>query len=162
MTKDLTVGSPMKLILGFAVPLLFGLLLQQMYSLVDTMIVGKMLGANALAAVGASGSINFLVLGFCMGLCAGFAIPIAQRFGAKDMKGLRKYLANSMWLCIIASVVLTTVTVILCNWIMKAMKTPDEIYTEACGYIRIMFMGIPVIISAIVKHRLYSLQWLRF
>lgn len=146
MTKDLTVGSPMKLILGFAVPLLFGLLLQQMYSLVDTMIVGKMLGANALAAVGASGSINFLVLGFCMGLCAGFAIPIAQRFGAKDMKGLRKYLANSMWLCIIASVVLTTVTIILCNWIMKVMKTPDEIYTEACGYIRIMFMGIPVII----------------
>lgn len=146
MTKDLTVGSPMKLILGFALPLLFGLILQQMYSLVDTMIVGKMLGSNALAAVGASGSLNFLVLGFCMGLCAGFSIPIAQRFGAKDMKGLRIYLANSMWLCIIASIVLTTVTVILCNSIMKMIRTPDEIYTEACGYIRIMFMGIPVII----------------
>lgn len=145
MTKDLTAGSPMKLILGFAVPLLFGLVLQQMYSLVDSMIVGRMLGENSLAAVGASGSVNFLMLGFCMGLCSGFAIPIAQRFGAKDMKGLRKYIANSMWLCMIAAAVLTTVTVVLCGRIMHMMRTPEEIYSEACGYIRIMFAGIPVI-----------------
>ena len=90
-TKDMTVGSPMKLILGFAVPLLFGMLFQQIYSLVDTIIVGQFLGVKALAAVGATGSINFLIIGFCNGMCSGFALPVAQRFGAKDEDGLRKY-----------------------------------------------------------------------
>ena len=89
MTKDLTKGSPMKLILGFGVPLLFGLLFQQFYNMVDTIIVGRMLGVDALAAVGSTGSINFMILGFCIGLCNGFAIPIAQKFGAKDDHGLR-------------------------------------------------------------------------
>ena len=83
MTKDLTHGSPLKLILGFALPLLAGMLFQQLYNLVDTMIVGRFLGVTALAGVGATGSINFLVLGFCMGVCAGFSIPVAQRFGAR-------------------------------------------------------------------------------
>ena len=83
MTKDMTHGSPVKLILGFALPLLAGMLFQQLYNLVDTMIVGRFLGVTALAGVGATGSINFLVLGFCMGVCAGFSIPVAQRFGAR-------------------------------------------------------------------------------
>ena len=83
--KDMTVGSPMKLILGFAVPLLFGFLFQQFYSVVDTIIVGKTLGVDALAGVGATGSVNFLVIGFCMGVCNGFAIPVAQKFGARIM-----------------------------------------------------------------------------
>ncbi len=82
--KDLTEGNPMKLILEFAVPLLGGLLFQQLYSMVDTMIVGRTLGKDALAGVGATGSINFMVIGFCIGVCAGFAIPISQQFGAKD------------------------------------------------------------------------------
>ena len=73
--KDLTVGSPMKLVFGFAVPLLFGFLFQQMYNFVDTAIVGRFLGSAALAAVGATGSLNFLILGFCMGICSGFSIP---------------------------------------------------------------------------------------
>lgn len=78
MTKEMTKGSPIHLILGFAVPTLLGLLFQQLYSLVDTMIVGQLLGAEALVAVGATGSLNFLVIGFCMGLCSGLAIPVAQ------------------------------------------------------------------------------------
>ena len=82
--KDLTNGSPVKLILGFALPLLLGMLFQQFYNLVDTMIVGKLLGATALAAVGSTGSINFFVIGFCMGVCNGFAIPVAQRMGARE------------------------------------------------------------------------------
>lgn len=85
MVKDLTQGKPMRIIIGFAIPLLLGMLFQQFYSLVDTVIVGKTLGVDALAAVGSTGSINFLIIGFCMGACAGFTIPIAQRFGPKTM-----------------------------------------------------------------------------
>ena len=81
-TKELTSGSPMKLILGFAVPLLFGMLFQQFYSLMDTIIVGRYLGVTALAAVGATGSINFLIIGFCQGICNGFGLPVAQRVGS--------------------------------------------------------------------------------
>ena len=94
MTKDLTKGSPMKLIISFAVPLLFGFLFQQFYNLVDTMIVGRFLGVDDLAAVGSTGSINFLVIGFCMGVCNGFAIPVSHKFGAGDYVGMRKYVAN--------------------------------------------------------------------
>ena len=79
MTKDLTTGSPMRLILGFALPTLLGMLFQQLYNMMDTMIVGKLLGATALAAVGSTGSINFFVIGFCMGVCNGFAIPAYGR-----------------------------------------------------------------------------------
>ena len=74
--KDLTKGSPMKLILGFMLPMLLGLLFQQFYNMVDTIVVGQFLGVNALAGVGSTGSVNFLVLGFCMGVCAGFAYPL--------------------------------------------------------------------------------------
>ena len=98
MTKDLTKGSPMKLIISFAVPLLFGFLFQQFYNLVDTMIVGRFLGVDDLAAVGSTGSINFLVIGFCMGVCNGFAIPVSHKFGAGDYVGMRKYVANCAWL----------------------------------------------------------------
>ena len=82
MTKDMTKGSPLRLILGFAFPMLLGMLFQQFYNLVDTMIVGKTLGVSALAGVGATSSINFMIIGFCMGICSGFAIPVAQQFGA--------------------------------------------------------------------------------
>ena len=89
MTRDLTVGKPMGLILSFALPTLFGMLFQQFYNMVDTMIVGKLLGANALGAVGSTGAICFFVIGFCMGLCNGFAIPVAQRTGAGDGRNMR-------------------------------------------------------------------------
>ena len=111
-TKDMTSGSTMKLILGFAVPLLMGMLFQQVYSLVDTIIVGRFLGVSALAAVGATGSINFLIIGFCQGICNGFALPVAQRFGAKDYDGLRKYVGNSAVLSIIFGGAITLITVI--------------------------------------------------
>ena len=89
MTKDMTQGSPLKLILQFALPLLFGNLFQQAYNMVDAAIVGQYLGSNALASVGVSSSIQFLVIGFCLGICTGFAVPVAQAFGAKDMDHLR-------------------------------------------------------------------------
>lgn len=142
-TKDMTVGSPMKLILGFSVPLLFGFLFQQFYSVVDTIIVGKFLGVNALAGVGATGSINFMIVGFCMGVCSGFAIPVAHKFGAKDYSGMRQFVANSVWLSIAFSIVMTVAVAFLCRYILMWMNTPEDIFEDAYIYILIIFLGIP-------------------
>lgn len=144
-TKSLTSGSPTKLIIGFALPLLVGMLFQQFYSLVDTIIVGKTLGVDALAAVGSTGSINFMIIGFAMGICSGFAIPVAQRFGAEDYKSMRKFVANSVWLSIIISVAMTVVVVALTRQILVWMNTPANIIDQAYSYIVVIFAGIPVI-----------------
>ncbi|MDE6282155.1 MAG: oligosaccharide flippase family protein, partial [Oscillospiraceae bacterium] len=124
MTKDLTTGSPMRLILGFTLPTLFGLLFQQLYNMVDAMIVGKLLGAQALGAVGSTGSINFFIIGFCLGVCSGFAIPVAQRMGAKDYPQMRRYVANAAYLSAAIALVLTVTTGIFCRDILAAMHTP--------------------------------------
>lgn len=142
--RDLTSGSPMKLILGFAVPMLLGLLFQQLYNMVDTIIVGKCLGVSALASVGSTGSINFMINGFCIGVCSGFAIPVAQKFGAGDYKGLRKFVANSAWLSVIFAAVMTAVVGVLCMNILVWMRTPADIIQGAYDYIFIIFLGIPV------------------
>lgn len=145
LTKDLTNGNPMSLILGFSVPLLFGMLFQQFYSLVDTIIVGKCIDANALAAVGSTGSINFLIIGFCIGICSGFSIPVAQRFGAGDYAGMRKMVWNGAWLSLAFAAVMTVVVSLFCGQILQAMHTPDDIYEQAYSYISVIFLGIPVI-----------------
>lgn len=141
----MTSGSTMKLILGFAVPLLMGMFFQQVYSLVDTIIVGRFLGVSALAAVGATGSINFLIVGFCQGICNGFALPVAQRFGAKDYDGLRKYVGNSAVLAIIFGGAITLITVIACRPILELMQTPSDIIDLSYNYIVVIFAGIPAI-----------------
>lgn len=142
-TKDMTVGSPMRLILGFSIPLLCGALFQQFYSVVDTVIVGRILGVNALAGVGATGSVNFMIVGFCMGVCSGFSIPIAHKFGAGDYSGMRQFAANSAWLAAIFSVVITVTVVFLCKNILIWMKTPEDIFAESYAYIVVIFAGIP-------------------
>jgi len=143
-TKKLTEGNPLNLILGFSIPMLAGLLFQQMYNLVDTIIVGQTLGDNALAAVGSTGSINFLINGFCMGICSGFAIPVAQRFGAESYDSMRKFVGNSIILSAIFSIVLTTIVSIYCYDILQIMQTPEDILDLAYSYISIIFFGIPV------------------
>ena len=145
-SKDLTTGNPMKLILNFGVPLLFGMLFQQFYNMVDSIIVGKQLGVDALAAVGSTGSINFMVLGFCIGICNGFAIPIAQAFGAKDTNRLKSYIANCVWCSLLFAVVLTIIIGILTKDILTVMRTPSNIFDDAYIYIFIIFMGIPATI----------------
>lgn len=142
--QDMTAGSPASHILRFFFPLLFGMLFQQFYNLVDTAIVGKFLGPAALAAVGATGSVNFLVIGFCMGVCNGFAIPVAQKFGAKDERGLRCFVANSIWLAIIFAIIMTVTVSMLCRTILIWMDTPPDIMEEAYSYIYVIFLGIPV------------------
>ncbi len=155
-TKDMTVGSPMKLILGFSIPLLFGFLFQQFYSVVDTIIVGQFLGVNALASVGATGSINFMIIGFCMGVCNGFAIPVSHKFGARDYSGMRQFVANSAWLSIAFSIVMTAAVTLLCRNILTWMNTPEDIFENAYRYILIIFIGIPAtflynILSGIIR-----------
>ncbi len=156
MTKDMTNGSPMKLILGFSVPLLFGYLFQQFYNLVDTLIVGRFLGVNELASVGATGSINFLIIGFCMGVCNGFAIPLAQKFGARDYKGMRAFMMNAVYLSIGFAALMTVLTVVFCMPILRLMRTPEDIIQGSYDYIVVIFMGIPVtylynLISGIIR-----------
>ena len=143
MTKDLTQGSPVRLILGFALPLLAGMLFQQLYNLVDTLIVGRFLGMEALAGVGATGSINFLVLGFCMGVCSGFAIPVAQQFGAREESRMREFVANGTWLSIVFALVMTVLTVAYCADILRVMNTPTDCFEQAYDYIVVIFAGIP-------------------
>lgn len=142
--RDLTEGKPFRLVIGFALPLLFGVLFQQLYSFVDTAIVGRTLGAEKLGAVGSTGSVNFLILGFCMGICSGFAIPVAQSFGAKDYSEMRRFIVHSARLCAVIGVSLGIATALLCPTILKWMNTPEEIIGDATDYIRIIFAAIPV------------------
>lgn len=145
MTKDMTSGSPGHLILRFTIPLIFGNLFQQFYSMVDTIIVGRFLGKESLAAVGSTGSINFLIIGFCLGLCSGFAIPVSQQFGAKNFAEMKKYIGNTIWLTIWSSVLFTVATVLLCRPMLEWMNTPSDIIEEAYWYIVVIFAGIPAI-----------------
>lgn len=142
-TKEMTSGAPLPLILNFTLPLLLGNLLQQTYSLVDAAIVGKFLGINALASVGASSSVIFLILGFCNGCCGGFGIPIAQKFGAHDYSTMRKYVWASLKLTTVMSVLIAIVTSLLCAFILRTMRTPENIFYDAYLYLLITFIGVP-------------------
>ena len=143
MTRDLTEGRPLKQIVSFALPLLFGLLFQQLYSFVDTAVVGRFLGAERLAAVGATSSVNFLVIGLCLGLCSGFSIPVAQAFGAKDEPEVRRCVFHAIVLSAVLSVVFAVTSTLLCKPLLRLMNTPEEIIDHSAGYIGIIFAAIP-------------------
>lgn len=143
MTKDMTEGNPLLLILKFALPLLAGNLLQQGYNVADAAIVGRFLGTNALAGVGASSSVQFLILGFCIGTCTGFCVPVAQRFGAGDYSSMRRFVYNSFVLSAILAVVLTIFCAVFCNQIVELLATPDDIFADAYIYLLVILLGIP-------------------
>ena len=142
-TKELTHGNPLPLLLNFAWPLLLGNMLQQTYSLVDAAIVGNFLGIHALASVGASSSVIFLILGFCYGCCGGFAIPIAQKFGARDYSSMRHLVNVALKLSGFMAVVIALITSLMCASILRWMATPDNIFEGAYIYLLITFIGIP-------------------
>ena len=146
MTRDLTIGSPMKLVAGFMLPLWGGMLFQQFYNMVDTMIVGKYLGVNALAGVGSTGAICFMVMGFCIGICSGFVIPIAQKFGEGNYPELRRFMVNGAYLAALFALVMTVLTTFLCGDILHWMKAPADTYRYAYDYVFVIFLGIPVCI----------------
>lgn len=141
--REMTKGKSLPLLLKFTVPLLLGNLLQQTYSLIDAAIVGQFLGIHALASIGASTSVVFLIFGFCNGCCNGFAIPVAQKFGARDYDALRRYVYVSLKISIVISLFLAILTSWLCADILKLMKTPDVIFENAYWYLFIAFVGIP-------------------
>lgn len=143
LTRDLTEGRPLKRIVFFALPMLFGVLFQQFYSFVDTAVVGRYLGAERLAAVGATGSVNFLVIGLCLGLCSGFSIPIAQAFGAKDERQMRRCVFHAVVLSGVLSVVFAVLSTVFCKPLLRLMNTPEEIIDASASYISIIFAAIP-------------------
>ena len=142
-TNDMTVGSPTRDILRFAIPLILGYILQQMYQIIDAVIVGRWIGVGALAAVGASSSVMFLIMGFCNGSCAGFSIPIAQAFGAKDFAKMRCYVGNAIRLGIVFAVVITLMSCTLCTRILYLVNTPDDIFHDAWIFLFLQFAAIP-------------------
>ena len=143
MNGNMTQGSPLKLILRFALPLLMGNLLQQTYNIIDAAIVGRMLGTQALASVGASSSVQFLVLGFCTGTCCGFGVPVAKNFGARDYKKMKDCIFHSAVLGAVIAAILTTACALLCPQILHILSTPEDIYRNAYLYLLIIFLGIP-------------------
>ena len=152
----MTVGSPLGLMVSFAMPLLLGNLFQQFYNMADAAIVGRYLGSNALAGVGVSSSVQFLVIGFCLGVCSGFGICVAQRFGARDLSDMRRYVYHALILTAVISLVVTTATALLTPQILHLLNTPSDIYKEAYDYLFVVFLGIPFImlynvLSAILR-----------
>lgn len=142
--KDMTRGNPTRLILQFAIPLLIGQLFQLVYSLTDTRIVGSFLGEQALAAVGATNSLNSLMIGFLMGLTNGFAIVTARYFGAQDQKGVKKAIAGTLVLSIGTVFVLTIILVAFLNPLLLLLNTPDILLEQASSYFRIILLGMIV------------------
>lgn len=143
----MTTGNPTKLLIGFALPMMFGNLFQQMYSLVDTLVVGRGVGVNGLSAVGSAGWLDWFFLGNIMGLMQGFMVLISQRFGAGDLKGMRKAVAMSLYLAVAATVVFTVIALTTARPILDLLKTPSETVGMSHSYIRVIFCGIPVIVA---------------
>lgn len=146
-TKKMTVGSPIKLIFSFALPLMVGNVFQQLYTVVDTIVVGQALGVNALAAVGAVDWLNWMMLGIIQGLTQGFGVILAQRFGAEDEKGLRHATANATYLSVVFAVILTIIGLLIARPVLVLLRTPDTIIDMSMSYLVVVFLGIPVIFS---------------
>ena len=140
--NDLTKGKPLKLIFWFTIPLLIGNIFQQFYSLSDTLIVGQTLGVKALAAVGSTGSVQFLIIGFAQGLTAGLSILTAQHFGARDFKAVRRSFAISIVVSLIVGIILTILSLIFVDHILLLMQTPTDIIADARTFLQIMLGGM--------------------
>jgi putative MATE family efflux protein len=142
MQNDLITGKPMRLMIGFTLPILIGNIIQQFYYVIDAIIVGRLLGMNELAAVGSTGSLTFLVIGWIIGITGGFAIVIAQRFGANDREGVKHYTAMSGYLCFLMALIMTVGLLCANKWILTIMNTPEEIYEDTYRFIRVIYIGL--------------------
>lgn len=144
MTKDLTRGAPLPLMLRFLVPMLLGNLFQQLYSITDMVIVGQFLGVDALAGIGATGSLAFLIMGFVFGIAGGFSIPVARAYGAKDLPLVRHTIVNALYLSIALMLVITPTVLLSLEGMLRFMQTPDNIFEDAYRYIFILFAGMSI------------------
>ena len=145
--KDMTTGDEFRLLLGFSVPMLIGNLFQQVYNLVDSVIVGQYVGAEALAAVGATGSISFLLFSLCFGLANGIGIVISQYFGANDERNVRRALFNSVYLIFSAGIVMSVLGVIFARPILTWLNTPADIINDSVLYMQIVSGGLLAVAS---------------
>ena len=143
--KNMTEGKPAKLLLTFSLSLVAGNVFQQLYTVVDTMVVGKYLGVNALAAVGASDWLNWLMLGVIQGLTQGFGIKMAQEFGAGREDELRRSVGNSVVLSLLSTIVLAVLGQLIARPVLMLLQTPAEIMEYTLLYLRIMFAGVPIV-----------------
>ncbi len=142
MQKNMTEGNPLKIIIAFTLPLFIGNLFQQIYNTVDSMIVGRFVGENALAAVGSTGTLMFVVLGLANGMSSGFTVLTAQKYGEGSTEGTKASVANGILLSAVVSLIMTVLSVLLMKPILGTMNTPKEVYPYACDYISIIFGGI--------------------
>ena len=145
--KNMTEGNPGKLIFAFAIPLMAGNVFQQLYTVVDTMVVGKFLGVQALAALGAAEWLNWMMLGTIQGFTQGFGIQMAQDFGAQDYKRLRKTVGGSALLALISAILLVLIGQLIARPVLTLLQTPNEIIGNTLLYIRIMFLGVPIVMA---------------
>lgn len=145
--KNMTEGRPVLLIFSFAIPLMIGNVFQQLYTVVDTMVVGKALGVNALAALGAADWMNWMMLGIIQGFTQGFGILLAQEFGARRYDNLRRSVGNSATLSFLSSIILLGIGQLLAHPVLVLLQTPDRILPDALLYLRIMYLGIPVVMA---------------
>ncbi len=152
MQSDMTKGDPLSIIIRFTIPLFIGNVFQQLYNMCDTIIVGRFVGQNALAAVGSTGTIMFLILGFCSGLTCGFTVLTSQRFGAGDTNGVKKSVVNSVILSLVLVVIMTAGSLAVMKPLLRLMNTPEEIFADAYSYISVICMGI----AASVAYNLLS------
>ncbi len=143
--KNMTEGNPSSLILSFALSLMAGNVFQQLYTVVDTMVVGKVLGVNALAALGAADWLNWMMLGIIQGFTQGFGIMMAQEFGARREASLRKVIGNSATLSVISVIILVILGQLLVTPVLRLLQTPEDIIGNTLLYLRIMFLGIPIV-----------------
>lgn len=142
LQKDMTTGSPGKIILDFTFPIFLGNVFQQFYNMADTVIVGKFVGTKALAAVGSTGTIMFLIFGFILGMTAGFTVLTAQKFGAGDIKAMRQTVGGAALLSIIVTIILTAASMLFMKPLLRFMQTPADIFEDAYSYIMVICAGI--------------------
>lgn len=142
MEQDMTQGKPLSIILKFTLPLLVGNIFQQFYNMADTIIVGRFVGANALAAVGSTGTVMFLIIGFAQGITAGFTILTSQRYGAKDEKAVRASVANGILLSVLVTILITVVGLSAMKPLLLLMNTPEDIFADAYTYSMLICSGV--------------------
>ncbi|WP_026506524.1 MATE family efflux transporter [Butyrivibrio sp. MC2013] len=147
MDRSMTSGRPMGIIIRFVIPIFLGFIFQQFYNMVDSVIVGRFVSPNALAAVGSTGTIMFMIMGLANGMTTGYTVLISQRFGAGDMNGTRKAFVNAILLSIISTVVITVIALALMHPILRIMNTPDDIYHDAYAYISTICAGSLALIA---------------
>ena len=142
METNMTTGRPLSLMLRFMIPLLFGNIFQQLYNMVDTIIVGRFVGSDALAAVGATGTVFFMIMGTCNGMATGFTVLTSQKYGADDKEGTKYSFTNGFMLSVILIILMTVLTLTLMHPILHMMNTPEDIYDNSYAYISTICMGL--------------------